>query len=246
MEINKIIGKGNTADVYEYGENKVIKLFHTGFSISAIENEYNNAMAVKDMPFNKALVYDLISYKGRKGIVYDKVEGELLLDWVLRIKDIVKCASYMKKLHSEILKNKVSGVPSYKSFLSEFISKVKIDDNIKKEALAKLKMLEDGDVLCHGDFHPGNIFVDKNEELYIIDFMNVCHGNILYDIARTVFLVEYTPAPENVPDYETLILFKKKLSELYLIGMGVTKEQIQDYLDLIILARKAECPNEHL
>lgn len=152
----------------------------------------------------------------------------------------------MKKLHSEILKNKVSGVPSYKSFLSEFISKVKIDDNIKKEALAKLEMLEDGDVLCHGDFHPGNIFVDKNEELYVIDFMNVCHGNILYDIARTVFLVEYTPVPENVPDYETLILFKKKLSELYLIGMGVTKEQIQDYLDLIIIARKAECPNEHL
>jgi len=31
MEINKIIGKGNTAEVYEYGENKVIKLFHTGF-----------------------------------------------------------------------------------------------------------------------------------------------------------------------------------------------------------------------
>lgn len=86
MEINKIIGKGNTAEVYEYGENKVIKLFHTGFSISAIENEYNNAMVVKDLPFNKALVYDLISYKGRKGIVYDKVEGELLLDWVLRIK----------------------------------------------------------------------------------------------------------------------------------------------------------------
>ena len=131
MEINKIIGKGNTAEVYEYGENKVIKLFHTGFSISAIENEYNNAMVVKDLPFNKALVYDLISYKGRKGIVYDKVEGELLLDWVLRIKDVVKCASYMKKLHSEILKNKVSGVPSYKSFLSEFFSKVIIDDNIK-------------------------------------------------------------------------------------------------------------------
>lgn len=43
-----------------------------------------------------------------------------------------------------------------------------------------------------------------------------------------------------------LIVFKKKLSELYLIGMGVTKEQIQDYLDLIILARKAECPNEYL
>ena len=132
MEIGNIIGKGYTADVYEYGEKKVIKLFHTGLSISAIENEYNNAMVIKDMPFNKACAYDLLSYQGKKGIVYDKIEGELLLDWVLRTKDIDKCASYMKKLHSDILKNRVSGVPSYKSFLSAFILKGKFDDNIKK------------------------------------------------------------------------------------------------------------------
>ena len=44
--------------------------------------------------------------------------------------------------------------------------------------------LADGDTLCHGDFHPGNILL-SGDGAFIIDFMNVCCGNYLYDVART-------------------------------------------------------------
>jgi hypothetical protein len=67
--------------------------------------------------------------------------------------------------------------------------------------------------------------------------MNVCHGDFLYDVARTVFLVECTPAPADADDREMILRFKKTLADLYLIEMNVTREMIQDYLSVIISAR---------
>ena len=78
----------------------------------------------------------------------------------------------------------------------------------------------------------------------VIDFMNVCNGVYLYDVARTVFLVEYTPVPLEAEDREMLIQFKKTFADLYLLQMNVTREMIQDYLEVISVARVGECPNE--
>lgn len=103
--------------------------------------------------------------------------------------------------------------------------------------------LPDGNALCHGDFHPGNILI-SNGHTVVIDFMNVCHGNFLYDVARTVFLAEYTPVPVELDNREVILQFKKMLADLYLMQMNVTRELIQDYLSVIITVRMGECPNE--
>lgn len=75
--------------------------------------------------------------------------------------------------------------------------------------------------------------------------MNVCHGDYLYDVARTVYLVEYTPVPEGAKEKDMILKFKKSLADLYLLQMNVTREMIKDYLSVIIIARLGECPNEH-
>ncbi len=72
----------------------------------------------------------------------------------------------------------------------------------------------------------------------------ICHGGSLYDIARTVFLIEYKPVPANTVDRDMILRSKKKLSDLYLLQMDVSREMIQNYLSVIIAVRKGECPNE--
>jgi hypothetical protein len=76
--------------------------------------------------------------------------------------------------------------------------------------------------------------------------MNICHGDFLYDVARTVFLIEFTPVAPGVSDNdkEMMLFLKKSLTELYLTQMNVTREMIQDYLSIISVLRKGECPNE--
>lgn len=242
MNIGKLIGVGNTANVYEWEEEKVLKLFHGEYPDVAINMEYNNAIAIRDLEFLKPKAYDLISYDERKGIIYDRVKGESLQEWVLRTGNLSLCADYMSKLHKEIIQNEIHDVPDYKDFLRHHIpSSLSVDK--RNKLLQMIDSLADGNMLCHGDFHPGNILMSEGR-IYVIDFMNVCHGNYLYDIARTVFLVEYTPVPLEAPNRDIIIQSKRALADQYLIHMNVTREMIEDYLTVIIAVRKGECPDE--
>jgi thiamine kinase-like enzyme len=244
MNFEKIIGIGNTAVVYEYEEGKVIKLFNEGYPKEAVEREFYNAKAIEKIDFLKPKAYEIVFYEERKGIVYDKAKGESLLDWVMKTGDLKECAKYMAELHRSILRNEISNVPSYKEFLKSNLVNIPSDDLEKQEeALKVLDKLPEGNTLCHGDFHPGNILMLDGQAM-VLDFMNICKGNLLYDVARTVFLVEYTPVPEEAEDRETLAKFKKMLANLYLMEMNVTREDIQDYISVIVEARKGECPNE--
>lgn len=244
MKYGKIIGEGNTAAVYEWEDGTVLKLFVKGYPKSAVEREFLNAKAINVMNFAKPKAYEIFCYEEQVGIIYDRVEGETLLDWVLKTGDLQECAKYMARLHKTIVQNSVSNVPDYKQFLkSNILNAAAINLVERARVFAALDKLKDGNTLCHGDFHPGNILL-SNGDTVVIDFMNVCRGDFLYDVARTVFLVEYTPVPAEANDRETLLHFKKTLADLYLIEMNVTREMIQDYLSVIIAARAGECPNE--
>ena len=235
MKYGTLIGIGNTADVYEWENSRVIKLFHEGYPKEAIEKEFHNAVAIRDMNFSKPNAYEITSCENKTGIIYDKAEGESLIAWVMKTHDVQKCAKYMAELHKAILQNKISDVPNYKEFL-----KYNIHNDLKQQMIDKLP---DGDTLCHGDFHPGNIIINNGHTM-VIDFMNICRGDYLYDVARTAFLVQYTPVPEGTDNKEMLIQFKKTLTDLYLKEMNVKREMIQDYLSIITAARFGECADE--
>lgn len=244
MKYGEVIGIGNTAAVYEWEKGKVLKLFYPGYPKEAVEREYYNSKVISDMDFEKPKAYEIISCEERIGIIYDKVQGESLLNWVMETGDLEGCSVYMAKLHKSIIQNKISNVPDYKEFLKWNVLNAPLDNSKKREEILQiLDKLPDGNALCHGDFHPGNILISDDHAI-VIDFMNVCHGDFLYDVARTVFLVEYTPVPIEADNIEMLLQFKKTLADLYLIQMNVTRELIQDYISVIIAARAGECPNE--
>jgi len=246
MEYGKVIGEGNTAVVYEYGEGKVLKLFHQGYPKEAVEKEFYNAKAINHMNFRKPHAYELIMDEKQVGIVYDRIEGKSLLNWVMESYDVQGCGTYMARLHKEMLKHTIHNVPSYKEFLEWGIKNaVSLPFDRQKEIFCMLEQLPDGDTFCHGDFHPGNIFL-SSEKPIVIDFMNVCHGNFLYDVARTVYLIEFTPVPAEVKDRATILQLKQSLVAAYLLEMKITRESIQNYLTVISVARRGECPNEFL
>lgn len=240
MKLGQRIGIGNTAIVYEWEEGRVLKLFKPGYPRQAVEREYENARAIENMDFPKVRAYELIVYDGRPGIVYEKVEGESLLDWLMRTGDIKGCAAHMSKLHKKIIQSKVSGLLGYKEFLKNSIEEAgPLKD--KEKVLKMLGELPSGNTLCHGDFHPGNIFISGGQTR-AIDFMNVCEGHFLYDIARTTFLIEYSPVPAETEteDKEMLLDLKKTLVDLYLAKMDVSRVMIQEYIPVLMAARIGE------
>ena len=53
----KLIATGNTAEVFEYKEDKVLKLFKPGYPVEQIQREFNNTVIMnRTCEFNSAEV----------------------------------------------------------------------------------------------------------------------------------------------------------------------------------------------
>lgn len=61
MKYGKLIGKGNTAAVYEWEEGTVLKLFDQGYPKNAVEREFQNAKAINGMSFAKPNVIRVVT-----------------------------------------------------------------------------------------------------------------------------------------------------------------------------------------
>lgn len=233
----KVLGKGNTAEVIEQDNGKVCKLFYEGYPYSAIKREYNNAKLMQTMDIPMPEVYEIVNVGVRSGIIYEKLEGQSLLEKLLQDGDVNFLVNQMVDLHKEILEHRTCEVMSYKEFLKLCIGKkTKLNVDIYDE----IERLPEGDYLCHGDYHPGNVWIDEKGRVLTIDFMNVCCGPWQYDVARTCVLISEGDVPNELPDREKILYMQKQLSEMYLNKLRVSYDEISEYASIIQKCRKYE------
>ncbi len=237
-----LLGCGNTAEVFAWGEGRVLKLFVPGYPEDAARKEYtlSRRMDETDVPHPRS--HGFLEHEGRFGIVYDRVDGTPLTDWVLQTGDLADCTTRMAALHRQLARFPGEGLPDYRDFLRWGMEQA-WHGAIPADALALLAALPEGSALCHGDFHPGNLIVHGGDTV-VIDFMNLCRGPWLYDVARAVFLVEETPLPSGVPDPVAFQQMRRSLTTAYLALLPMEREALEPFLTVIRLARRGECPNE--
>lgn len=105
-----------------------------------------------------------------------------------------KINDYSKKLvryHLDIQIPVNDTIHSVKEKLEEDLNSVNVLSKEYKEIIRKyLKQLPDGNVLCHFDFHPGNIMIADNKAVYL-DWMTACRGDACADVARTCIMLKY-------------------------------------------------------
>lgn len=219
MNDNRILGVGNTAEVYNYGENKVCKLFFKGYPYEYVNLEYKNSIELLSLGLDVPKVYEVICENGRYGIVYERIEGKTLLEL---IQDDDIWLDKFVDIHKDIISRHTRNVLSYKDFWISMLKMKKVDD---EKMIADITALPNDDCLLHGDFHPGNILIKEDGTCIIIDFLNVCYGTALYDVARTFFLIR-----EN----------DDNLARRYLKKMSVDEEKIVKYLAIIERCRTYE------
>ncbi len=221
----ELIGKGNTAEVFDMGDGKILKLFIAGYPKEPVEREFNNAKVMESFGLPVPACYALTEKDGRFGIVYEKVPGSDLFNYISRTGEVQKGLEILTGFQKQILEKECSDLMSYKDFI-----KLVIGDR-DPAAFGKIDRLPDGNNVCHGDFHPLNVLVDDAGNAKVIDFMNVCRGPKLYDIARSYFLMrEYAPSDSQIG----------ALLQAYLQLHGVTEADLEPYFEVIGICHKWE------
>ena len=187
----KRIGIGRTAEVYDHEDNKVLKLFYSTVNDKDIEYEYLITKNISDITSIVPKVYDVINVKGRTGIVYEKLNGEMLSDHLSRnFKNARKIVHKFTQIQKRLNNISTENLPNHTNRLKQKImGSSLLCDSEKETILGYLKTINKNEI-CHGDYHPENVFVDQNHNFRVIDWANMFVSNKYIDIARTYYLIK--------------------------------------------------------
>ncbi len=217
------IAEGNTAEIFEVEENKVLKLFKSGYSKSLVQHEYDNHCMVSRIVENIPKLFEFVAENQRYGFIMEKVQGKSLASLMQNDHTFDYAMEIFTNLHKNWLMQTIDGAVPYTEWMLYLLSEKSPDGDLTD----KIKCLPLGNALCHGDFHPYNIIITYESVAVTIDFANICKAPKEYDVARTYFLLK-----ENVKG--------KSVAELYLAKMKMEYRDIRTYIDILEALRKYE------
>ena len=253
--LGRRVGIGRTAEILEWEEGCVVKLFFEGFPRESIEREASVGRVVSELGLPVAAVREVIEVAGRYGIVFERAgNGRTMLQefaskpW--RLRSLIRVFT---ELHLEMHRHIVSELPPLQKRLAERIRRItdadipgnlrEFAERAKAAALARLEELPEDDRLCHGDFHPDNIIMSPRGPV-IIDWSDATKGNPAADVARTRLLISIgTPVEGRISGWLIKLVRKRVLSlysKLYLKRSAISSESIEAWQLPVALTRLTE------
>ncbi|HEY5729007.1 MAG TPA: aminoglycoside phosphotransferase family protein [Anaerolineales bacterium] len=211
------IARGRTADVYTWDEDHVLKLFHNWFSLEDIRYELKIARVVHASGVKTPAVKELVQVQGRNGLIYERVDGESMLEMFQRKPwKVLGYARILARLHADMHESVFDAdVPDQRGRLQRKINRADaLPTPLKTALLDSLHSLPDGDRVCHGDFHPANVLVSDGGAT-IIDWIDAARGNPLADVTRTSIITLGAVAGSQIPN-PFLKIFVKVFHSAYL------------------------------
>lgn len=195
------IAEGREAEIFAWEEGTILRLLHDTSGKGRLDAEARAMMVARAAGVSVPAVHETTTFDGRPGMIMDRIDGADLLTivgkqpwrlcWTGRVSGRLHAA-----LHNVVAPD---GLVSLKEMLRSRIERSPlVPDDVRKIALEALQPLPDGERICHGDFHPGNILATDGEPV-IIDWANVSRGDPAADFARTHLMIRIGDVPPGSP-----------------------------------------------
>jgi uncharacterized protein (TIGR02172 family) len=249
----KPIGEGRTAEVFEYGEGAILKLYRQSFPADAIRYEFEVSKLANALGIATPAAYELVEREQRTGIVFRRIDGATLLHLMTQQpRELERLSRVMADLHLDMHRRQLPHaeldslpIRGQKEVLAHNIRGAELLSGEEKETvLRSLEQLPEGRCVCHGDYHPDNVMVGEQE--WIIDWMNGTLGHPAGDVARTLVLFRFGTLPEGAPEpvKEALRLMRSRFAglyrERYLHASGLAPADIDAWMLPVAAARLVE------
>lgn len=229
----KRIGSGAKGDVYRYDDELVIKVYNRNNTYSDVEREIAMARKAFILGIPTAISFGIVSVGDKYGAMYELVDSETISSYIMNNPGQVEVyAKMMAELAHIIHSTEVTAEDGFPSAMDRMRGYIEGGIGQEDAALAEkvntlLAALPETGTLLHGDFHTGNVFLQRSEPL-LIDMDRLAVGHPIIELSDLyyfyVILGEESPAViENFMgfSYETA----RRFMRLFLINYLGTEDE---------------------
>ena len=184
----KQIGRGAKGDVYRYDEELIIKVYNQNNTYHDVEREIALSRKAFILGIPTAISFGIVSVGDRYGSMCELVDAETISHCISRSPGQVETyAGIMAELARTIHGITVSEDDGFPDALERVRDYMQGGIACEDEALAEKCMrlidaLPVTNTLLHGDFHTGNVFLQKGEPL-LIDMDRLSTGHPIVEIS---------------------------------------------------------------
>lgn len=213
MDGKNIVATRKNKVIYRDG-NCLVKLFGEEFSKSGVFSEALNLAYAEETGLNVPRVLDIKRIDGKWAIVSEFIEGTSLEQ--LMENEPEKTDYFMElftDLQLEVSKKRCPMMCRFSDKVTEKIRRSDIRATLRYDLYTRLRSMEPGNDLCHGDFVPSNIIIGPDGKKNIIDWSHSSVGPAPADAAKTYLILKVTKKDNLAEKYIKLYSEKSKVSE---------------------------------
>jgi len=224
----QLIGTGAKGEVYRYDDELVIKVFNRNNTYRDVEREIFLSRKAFILGVPTAISFGIVSVGDRYGAMYELVASATVSRHIAAHPDQVESYAKMMSdlahtIHS-ITVTPEDGFPPVTDRLRTYITAGLAYENepLARKCLALIDALPASNTLIHGDFHTGNVFLQRGEPL-LIDMDRLSTGHPIAEISDLYYF--YVILGEDDPtvvekfmdfSYETSLRFFRSFLNNYL------------------------------
>jgi uncharacterized protein (TIGR02172 family) len=198
-KLGRLIGRGREAEIYAWGEDRVLKLFFPAMPQVLIETEAQAARIAYEAGVPTPAVGETIEVDGRHGVVFERVDGPpMTAQLMTHLWQLRRLARQSAEVQVAIHACKAPELISLKDHARREIERsAEFDTAVREVVLRRLERLPDGDSLYHGDFYPNNVIMSPRGPV-VIDWSSALRSDPLADVAWTWQLNRMNEPPADM------------------------------------------------
>lgn len=190
-ELGPRLATGGTAELFAWEDGRVVKLYWEGAAMDAAEREASRSRVARAAGAPTAQVFDVVKVNGRPGVVFEKLEGPLMLDAICAEPErMEQFAHTLAQLQAGLHRLPCEALPPQRAHMMRRVQLGPLPARVKPGVVDILRGLPDERMVCHGDVHPGNVILCADGPR-LIDWFDATAGCPAADLARTVLLLRY-------------------------------------------------------
>lgn len=235
------IAKGASAELFDIGGGRALKLFGASVSDEMIAREAEVSIYAGACGVPTAAAIGRQTWQGRRGIIYPRLEGSTLMDWIRRNPmragwALDRMGEIQAAMHRAGEGRAGGGtLRSLKQVLTTDIAYGPAPAALQRVAIKYLETLPDGDALTHGDFHLGNVMMTP-QGMMVIDWSKAATGHPAADAVRSEMLMRFGIGPSDWVTNLWRDWAAGRLRKSYLRSSEVTARDMNQWRPVVTLA----------